>query len=148
MPLGEKKFEYEQEDSPESQVLDFIKEKHETLKNDYRTPDGQYVESCTLIANEVARIFLKAGKQSEIISISGKRVDNPYINANEMLKPLQYEGRVSWGAHVVCICEGVVYDPMIGQPLPLEEYIKTAFDSEVEITTIVPKDKIEEFVKR
>lgn len=127
-------------------VLDYLIKKNKTLINDYRMSDDSYLqESCVSIAGDIAKMLLNEGKRPEIVLITGKLVANPHITASERLKPVQYEGRVGWGSHVVCICDGLVYDPMIGRPLPLEEYIHRAFDTDVEIKTM---DNMEEFVNR
>jgi len=135
-------------EEPKNPVLDYLVEKNKTLVDEYHTPDGNYAESCGNIAVDIAKMLLSSGKRPEIVSITGKRVDNPHIIANEPLKPVQYKGRISWGAHIVCVCEGMVYDPMIGRPLSKEEYAYETFGAEVEMKTIVTEDKIEEFVNR
>jgi hypothetical protein len=140
--------EEDNKEKPMSSVLNYLLEKNRTLINDYRAPDSNYAESCTLIAMDIAKILLGEGKRPEIISVTGKRVANPSIIANEPLKPVQYDGRVSWGAHIVCACDGLIYDPMIGRPMPTDKYAQDAFGDDVEMQTIVTKDKIEEFVGR
>lgn len=135
-------------ENSDSKILNYLAEKHQTLNNDYRTPDGEYAESCGLIAAEVAGMLLAEGKKSKIVSIIGKRISNPHINANEMLKPLQYEGRVAWGSHLVCMYADTVYDPMIGRPMPIQEYLSQAFGQEIEMEVVVEEEEIEEFVKR
>lgn len=129
-------------------VLMYLSEKSEALVNAYKAPDSNYTESCALIAENIAKMLLQSGKRPEIIFISGKRKDSSDIITNEPLKPLSYEGRVTWGAHIVCLCDGLVYDPMIGHTVPLEEYAHKAFGADVEIRTVVTKDRIEEFINR
>jgi len=48
------------------------------------------------------------------------------------IKPKIYEGRVWWACHFVCCADGIIYDPMLGEPKPLEEYTQ-AFYEEVSI---------------
>jgi hypothetical protein len=136
------------EEKPQSPVLGYLEDRNKILLNDYHTPDGNYAESCGLIAADIAKMLIKDGKKPTIVSIAGKRINDPYIIANETLEPKQYEGRVSWAGHTVCVCEGLVYDPMIGKPLPIGEYAHEAFGNDVEMKTIVTEDKIEEFVNR
>jgi len=132
----------------ETSVLDYLTEKNKTLKNDYTTPDGKYAESCTLIAIDIAKILLSEGKKPEIIFVTGKRIDNPHIIASESLRPTQYSGKISWGGHVVCACEGMIYDPMIGEPVQTEDYAHKAFGGDIEMKTTVTQDEIEEFIKK
>ena len=136
------------EEEPLNPVLRYLADKHKSLLNDYHTPEGNYAESCAVIAADIAKILIKDGKKPTIVSITGKRIDNPHIIASEPLEPVQYEGRVSWGGHTVCVCEGMVYDPMIGRPLPIEEYAHEAFGTDIKMKTMVAEDKIEEFVSR
>jgi hypothetical protein len=133
-------------EEPKNSVLDYLAEKNKTLVKDYRTPDDNYSESCSLIAKNIAKTLVKEGKKPRIISVTGKRIPNS--SNRESLQPVQYAGRVSWGAHVVCVCDGLVYDPMIGRPLPLEEYAHEAFGCDVEIETLISEDEIEEFVNK
>ncbi len=141
-------FEYKEESiEQESSVLSYLAEKNRTLINDYKTPDGNYAESCGLIAIDIARLLLKEAKQPSIMSVNGKRVDNPAIIANEPLVPVQYNGRVKWGGHTVCVCDGLVYDPMIGKPVSIEQYAHEAFGAEIEMKITVTEDRISDFVK-
>lgn len=141
--------EYGLDDIEKSQnlVLKFLTEKNKTLVNDYHTPDGNHVENCSLVAIDIAKMLLKEGKKPELIFITGKCIENS-PNNYEALKPVQYEGRISWGGHMVCACDGLVYDPMIGEPLPIEEYAHKAFGADVEMKIKVPQNEIEEFVNR
>src|SRR3989339_32184 len=86
-----------------AKVLEYLQSKHGTIINDYQTPDGNYGESCTLIAVDIAKMFLQEGKKPYIIMVRPE--------ANKTLKPGMYNGRVSWGAHQVCCCDGKAYDP-------------------------------------
>ncbi|OGY91653.1 MAG: hypothetical protein A3B31_02995 [Candidatus Komeilibacteria bacterium RIFCSPLOWO2_01_FULL_53_11] len=129
---------HELHDAPE--VTAFLDAMNTRLANDYATPDGRHSESCTLIACDLARKFLAVGKRPYLISIHGE-LDKP-------LRPVRYEGRVTWGGHVVCGCDGFIYDPMVGHPIAEEAYAKEAFGREVAMTISVPTDRIEEFVAR
>ncbi len=120
-------------------VLDFLSQKHQELLDDYKTPDGKHSNSCSLIAGEVAELLLKDGKRPSIMTI---------IKRNDALVPVQYGGRVKWGGHTVCVAEGLVFDPMVGRPVPLSEYPMVAFGTEVEMNTHVSEDKIEEYLSK
>lgn len=138
------KYELTEQENP---VGRYLAKKNKTLMNDYRTPDGKYAEHCGLIAVDIAKMLLQEGKRPSLVSIRGKRVANPDIVANEPLIPVQYGGRVQWGGHIVCVCEGVVYDPMIGEPLPLATYAQEAFGADVDMETDVDEDRIADLVK-
>ena len=131
----------------DSLVLKYLADKNRTLINDYRTPDSNYAESCGLIAVDIARMLLQEGKKPSIFSVRGKRVADPGIIANEPLVPVQYGGRVRWGGHTVCVCEGLVYDPMFSEPISVEMYAHEAFGTDIEMKTTVAEDKIADFVR-
>jgi hypothetical protein len=120
-------------------AVNYLTEVNKTLVNDYRTSDGKHAEACSLIAIDIARILLAEGKKPKLVLISGK---------TGLLKPIQYGGRVSWGGHTVCVCEGLAYDPMIGRPLPINEYIRQAFGSDVEVKTTISEEEMDRFIKR
>jgi len=132
----------------EDSVSKYLSEKHATLANDYRTPDGKYSESCTLIAADVAKLLLAGGKKPHIVSVRGTPVSNSSFIATEPLFPVQYSGRVRWGGHVVCVYDGLVYDPMVGRTVPLDQYGKEAFGADVTMKTIIAQDAVEQFVSR
>ncbi|NCU38519.1 hypothetical protein EOL96_05700 [Candidatus Saccharibacteria bacterium] len=110
--------------------MDLFTSKREHLKNDYRDASGEYSDSCTLIAIELARLLKAEGGNPRILIIRGERRED----GNRMsLVPVSYDGRVIWGAHVVCELDGIVYDPMLESSLPIEVYVQTAFAQPVEI---------------
>ena len=51
-------------------VLDYLCNKHSTIANDYRAPDGRYSEHCGLIAIDIAKLLLAAGRQPYIAKVS------------------------------------------------------------------------------
>ncbi len=139
-----KKTDIEREDP----ILAYFDSKGKFLANDYSsTPDGNYVDSCTLIALDMARLLLEAGKRPSIMTVVGERVMNPAFVTHKTLVPVQYQGRVKWGSHVVCVCEGLVYDPMIGKPVSIETYAHQAFGVDVVMETMVSEDRIVDYLK-
>jgi len=126
--------------------LEYMANLHPTLANDYRTPDGQYSESCGLIAVDIAERLLAEDKSPYIARVQGKLVDS--INRNS-IAPKPFEGRISWGAHQVCCENGLAYDPMVDtKPVAIDDYLGIAFEGEVEMDVLVAQDKIKEFVER
>jgi hypothetical protein len=129
-------------------VEEYMRNKHSTLINDYKTPEGNYVENCTLIAVDIAKMLLDSGERPELVRVQGPQITQGGWVGNEPVIPKIYEGRVRWGAHVICVSNNIVYDPMIGEPKPLAEYINNTFIGPVETKTTVSKDEIETFVSR
>ena len=47
------------------------------------------------------------------------------------LWPLPYDYHLKWRGHTICVAEGVVYDPILESPVPLEDYPKVAFGTDI-----------------
>ena len=107
--------------------MELYSSKHEHLRNDYKDKSGEYSASCTAVAVDLSRALEREGVEPHILIIRGEKIDT----GRETLVPTAYEGRVTWGAHVVCEADGVVYDPMLVSPLIIDEYLKTAFNQTV-----------------
>jgi hypothetical protein len=45
----------------------------------------------------------------------------------------------------VCCLENKVYDPMLGEPVPLEDYSGIAFGEELSMRVLVPENIVKEF---
>jgi hypothetical protein len=100
------------------------------LREDYRDESELgYSSSCTLVAIELAKKLAEEGRNPQIFTITGAVTDS--VGNTKALVPKVYEGRITWGAHVVCVADGVVYDPMLSTPLPVEEYLTEAFNQPV-----------------
>ncbi|MBL7100778.1 MAG: hypothetical protein ISS23_02365 [Nanoarchaeota archaeon] len=128
-------------------ALEYMARKYATLANDYRTPCDNYSESCGIIAIELAERLLSEGKKPYIMKVAEDEF-LPGIITCKVLKPLAYEGRVRWGAHQVCICDGKAYDPILDKPAPTKDYSKLVFGEDIEMATLIPPDKIEEYIER
>ena len=126
-------------------ALDFMRQKHETLINDYRIPDGMFRESCGMIACEMAEKFLLEGYSPHIRIIRG--VANE-IGNRLSLTPKIYDNRITWGAHQVCCIGENAYDPMLGSPVKLMDYLSEAFGSDCEMVIFVREEYIEKFLQR
>lgn len=127
-------------------TLDYLERMHEFMIDDYTKPKkGGIKAHCGLIAYDIARKLLNDGKQPVIIQVLGKIIDD--VGNRKAIFPKQLK-EISWGGHQACLVEGLVYDPMIGKPLKLEDYFDIAFEGEVEYQVVIPFSEIEEFVKR
>ena len=50
-------------------VLDYLQNKHATVINNYKNPDGYGVESCALLALRIAEILIATEKKPYIIEV-------------------------------------------------------------------------------
>jgi hypothetical protein len=126
---------------------EYLKIKHESIANDYRTLDSKHSDSCGLIAVDIAKLLLQEGKRPYIMKISEDIHERGGIHVKE-LSPKIYKGRVTWGAHQVCCCDRMAYDPIIGSPIDIKKYSKTVFGEDINMEISIPQDEIEEFVNR
>jgi hypothetical protein len=111
------------------EYADHFNDQHAILKNDYTDVTGEAPVSCKRVALDMYKLIKTNGKTSRVMTLFGKSVDPDGDRA--WLIPTAYEGRIQWASHVICVSAGIVYDPMLPRPLPMEDYLVTAFDQEV-----------------
>lgn len=129
-------------------VMDYLSKKHQTLKNDYRTEDGKYSEHCGLISIEIAELLLQEGERPSLNFVRGNEVKESGLIHNRPLLPKIYEGRVSWGVHIVCAVGNTILDPMVGKPMNAEDYRREVFTEQVNLEDAIPEEFMEEFIQR
>lgn len=100
-----------------------IQKRVELLNNDYRA-------ACGLIAWEIAEMFIAAGESPTTIFFS-KDINDGIVITSEPLFPLIFQGRVKWGSHEVAVNRGLVYDPILGYPVRINEYSQLVFGKEI-----------------
>lgn len=123
----------------------FLASKAPRLANQYSDENGQ-LEHCGLLAIDIARLILEEGGHPNLYAIRGQVVDS--VGNRKTLIPKQYHGKITWGGHIICENQGLVYDPMIGRTIPLPQYLEETFTEPVTGEISVPSDKIQDFVDR
>jgi hypothetical protein len=107
-----------------AEVFYYFSNKHEELlANDYH-------DACSLIAFEMAGHLIDAGESPTVVVFSEKVHTAHFIHTKTLL-PLPFQGRVTWGAHVVAVSEGMVYDPALTEPVLLSEYSQRMFGESI-----------------
>jgi hypothetical protein len=127
-------------------VLDYIQNKRETILNEYRTPDGKYSESCLMLAFDLAKLLIEAGREPYIAMVSKDIQENGYLDSKE-LKPKMFNKTI-WFTHHVCCCDGKVFDPLLEQPVAIGDYAQTVFGEKIEMQVLFPFEKVVETLKR
>jgi hypothetical protein len=95
-------------------VAEFTAFYHPRAAVDYRDPSGD-VLSCALIAGAFR------------VLIAGEiRVVRPDLGSHAALRP-RVEAEITWGGHVVCVKDGLVYDVLLKEPCPEADYLERAF---------------------
>lgn len=121
----------------------FFEAKHAYLSAHYNEPSDIRSYSCSLVAVDIAKLFIARGEMPSIYAILGAKIGS--TDNREILVPKPYAGRVKWGGHCICVLDQVVYDPILEKPLPLAEYPDAAFGQPIEmedVTDILDRYKI------
>ncbi len=117
---------------------------HPSLSKDYTFPEGR-LQSCGLVAINIARILLNEGRKPYILRIEGKA---DATGNRETITPKRLRG-ITWGCHQVCCVGDLVYDPMQdARPMTLEKYLRTTFREELETSILYSQTQTEELVQR
>ena len=101
--------------------------------------------NCTEVAKEIAQRLVRKGQSPSVIRI--RRISNlgDYF-VDDALVPRKYPTR-NWKHHDVCESNSLIYDPLIGHPLPTREYIEEAFGERFEvISTELPSELFKRIV--
>jgi hypothetical protein len=89
---------------------------------------GEYPFSCGLIAVDIANLFLRQYEDPgnpQVVGLHGQPMD--FMGNTTPLVPRAFEGRVRWGAHLVCVEGDLAYDPITAEPTPFETYLRETF---------------------
>ena len=76
---------------------------------------------CSQIAISIAEMIVDVGKNPDILRI-GKR------DMSDKLKPKMYPRMAPWNYHDVCRLDKVVYDPNLGFPCHMDDYMEKLFN--------------------
>ena len=123
-----------------SALSTYLSEKHEQLADNYQA-------DCLAIACDVARLLVESGKQPSIVSFT-KTTKTEDGNFHHPLMPKKYGGRVTFTRHYVCCCEELAYEPMLEQPVPIEQLCQAVFGQELTMEEFVSADGIETYLDK
>ncbi|VVB79579.1 Uncharacterised protein [uncultured archaeon] len=120
---------------------------HNSLANNYRTPDGFFSESCAYISFEMARRLLAENKEPAIYwvgrMLAERELDRP------MLEPARYSGKVRWACHIFAGVEDIIWDPILPTPVSIADYPQLVFNNRCSDVRIkVPNSEIRDFLQR
>jgi hypothetical protein len=120
---------------------------HQSLANNYRTPDNRFAESCLYISYEVAKRLLAEKKQPTIYWVG--RMSAQRESDRPMLKPLRYNGQVEWACHIFTGIEDIIWDPILPTQVSILDYPRLVFDNGCsEVRVKVSSSEMEEFLTR
>jgi len=79
------------------------------------------------------KLLITEGKSSQIFYVRGA-LTKAEREDGDCIIPLQYQGRINdWRVHIVAVADKHVWDPMLGKPVPIEDYCSLAFKYKTEI---------------
>jgi len=123
-----------------SSSLSYFAENHALLKD-------TYAGDCLVIARELGRRLIAEGKQPYICTLV--RVQHtPQGRFHGPIMPQPYDGRITWTRHYVCCCDGLVYDPLLEKPAPIDQYSLMAFAINIPIETFIRADEMQEYLSK
>jgi hypothetical protein len=104
-------------------ALQMLRELHEAMAD-------RYCGDCLAHAKTLAAMLDGAW-----IGRIRKRLQVGESTFHAPLVPLRYRGRggPAWTTHYVCVCNGLAYDPLAGEPLPLARYTREVFGEELAV---------------
>lgn len=102
----------------------YFKEIHKDLLEAYNT-SGSRQDVCGFVAREIVDALKQSCPDAQV-----KHLQLYGINGQKQFPP-NIEGlRKSFWTHRVCLSEGLVYDPLVAEPLPMPDYLRRAFGFE------------------
>ena len=123
-----------------SSLLSYLTEKRRQFAHNYDA-------NCLKIARDIAGLLI-AGKSQPFIACLHKEEDRVEGRFHYPLMPKKYKGRVTWTKHYVCCCDGMVYDPMLEEPVRIEQYSMAVFGEDFPLEIYVAEEAVEEYVKQ
>jgi hypothetical protein len=109
----------------ESTIEYLVKMEEDLARQDFEGYD------CTGLAKEIAQRLVREGQSPSIIRIRSIRNSGAYF-VDDTLVPRKYPDRM-WKHHDVCEANSLIYDPLIGHPLPIRQYFEEAFGEGFEV---------------
>jgi hypothetical protein len=121
-----------------SSLLDYLAERGRLLAESYQA-------DCLAIARDIARLLTDSGRRPFIVYLN--RVEaRGRDKFHYPLMPKKYGGRVTWTKHYVCCAAGMAYDPILEEPVPIEQYCAIVFGEDFPMERFVSEDKMDDYL--
>jgi hypothetical protein len=109
---------------------------------------GYEREHAGVVSLEVARLLLAQGERPHIETVYEERHVGSLTTIVQMT-PLSLKGEVPpWFAHNVCCTATEAYDPLLGKPVPKDEYTQLLFGQQISMKIDTPEDRVAETIDR
>lgn len=104
---------------------------------------NRYPADCVAHAMRVAECLIAdgaspwIGRIRDLVVQGGQTISRPLI-------PLRFSGigKPQWSSHYVCCNDGLAYDPLIGEPVPIDELAARIFGATHLVTEAVPSSMV------
>jgi hypothetical protein len=104
-----------------------------------------YQADCLAIARDIARLLTESGRRPFIVYLN-KVEARGKDKFHYPLMPKKYGGRVTWTKHYVCCSAGLAYDPILEEPVPLEQYSAIVFGKGFHMESFVSEEAMQEYL--
>ena len=101
--------------------LDYFSSKHKSLGRNYSTEFGEGRDSCLLIAIELAQKLREEKIEPTILKVMADK------DQDDWLIPRGYNPKIRWYVHIICSANGLIYDPLLKNPISINKYSQRVF---------------------
>jgi hypothetical protein len=113
---------------------------------DYLRSLSDYTLDCVAHATNVAQLLLQAGRAPWIGRIRETR-ETERGTFHAPLTPIRFR-QFTWTTHYVCCAGEEVFDPIAGEPLPVESYAQTVLGRPLPVERFLTEEQTAELLAR
>ena len=95
---------------------EFLERMYHEIREDYKFRGVKYNDLCDALATTIGKKLILEGQMPHL-----EKMIAPSTRTKKIV-PVRFRGRVSWGLHVICVNNLEAWDPVLGSPIPLEDY--------------------------
>jgi hypothetical protein len=108
----------------------------------------RYAGDCRQHAYKIAKLLIAEGRSPWIARIRETVVQGDNVfHAPLTPRRLFGDSSVTWTTHYVACAGGEAYDPIIGEPVPLEGYTERLFGREISVDIFLDCEATEQFLE-
>jgi hypothetical protein len=106
--------------------------------------EARVVADCIKIAMEIGNGLVQRGLKPTALFIASRvAIDVALAHPDDdsvqfpRLRTKVLRDDLGWTNHVVCEAGGIIYDPVLPEPLPHDDYLATMFEGEVNVSPLL-----------
>lgn len=107
-----------------------------------------YPADCVAHAMRLAELLRSDGAHPWIGRIRDLVVEGDRAISRPLI-PLRFSGpgKPQWSTHYVCCSDGLAYDPLAGEPVPVDDLALRVFGAKHDVTEAVPSSLVESLLR-